>query len=84
LSDRVSFDRDGASAFAIWMQAAAQNLVNKGQTSKERVKTAMVQARGFVFWLEVDDNLNLINQVKITEQLIKQVHDAFCPLYPFC
>jgi hypothetical protein len=27
LSDRVSFDRGGASAFAIWMQAAAQNLV---------------------------------------------------------
>ncbi len=84
LSDRVSFDRGGASAFGIWLQVAAQNLENKGQTNKERLKTTMVQARGFIFWLEVDDNLNLINQVKITEQLVKQVHDAFCPLYPFC
>jgi hypothetical protein len=81
----VSFDKDGASAFGIWMQAAAHNLVGKGQTSKERIKTAMVQARGFIYWLRVDDNLNPLSAaVTITQALVKKVHDAFCPLYPFC
>jgi hypothetical protein len=81
----ISFDRGGASAFGIWIQAAARKLVDDQKTSEQRIKVAMIQVQGFIYWLEVDDNLNLLPAtVTITEKLIKTVHDAFCPLYPFC